>query len=155
MGIQYQLFTRSDLPPADVLKQLFKVQDTDLIFTQGKPYVVVTMPGFVANAMPVDTGEWLPVHQLDIFPSTDVLCRKEDYLKVEGAEDPVFVIFRAVLDWIASTQTDSAFIANGEEVLLVYKGGRLVLNKETGFWTDPEFLGLVKLPYKMESFPIL
>jgi hypothetical protein len=53
-------------------------------------------------------------------------------------------------------QSDAVLLLNGERTVMLYRGGKLTLNCDfMGFWTLPDRLTWVTIPYTIESVPSL
>jgi hypothetical protein len=64
-------------------------------------------------------------------------------------------LIRAAMALLKAAQGDAVLLFNCEKPMLMRRGGQVVLNKEGGWWKSPALLGLVDLPYIMESLPSL
>jgi hypothetical protein len=53
-------------------------------------------------------------------------------------------------------QSDAVLLLNDERTVMLYQGGKLTLNRDfMGFWTLPDRLAWVTMPYTIESVPSL
>jgi hypothetical protein len=53
-------------------------------------------------------------------------------------------------------QSDAVLLFNEESTIMLYRGGKLTLNRDfEGFWTMPDRLAWVTIPYTIESVPSL
>ena len=61
-------------------------------------------------------------------------------------------IVRASATLLAAGAGDAVLLFNGEDVVLLRKQGKLLLNRDLGFWSD-ERRALLALPHELESIP--
>jgi hypothetical protein len=115
--------------------------------------------GLLISCMHVDkVGRNIAEEAWGILPTVSVCFRCNELatnLPEDADPQEEEVVGRSIV-MMTHLQSDAVLLLNGEITVMLYRGGELTLNSDfKGFWTVPDRLAWVTIPYTIESVPSL
>lgn len=129
MALEYTLSIDTALSPDAVLSRMFPGQQP--VARTGPTLSTIETPEFMALA------SWLPKEgsvlgdELGLDARVSVLFRLDKFSDLQAAKAR---ILSATLALVRQVPSDFALIFNGEVIILLRRGGALVVNESAGFW---------------------
>lgn len=148
MALEYKLDLATPLEPPQLVAKLMAPP-----FGFEMRYGRLIAPGVVVlAASETDLGRSLVRDAYHIEPTAYIKFRLD---KFEEWEAGLHKTIRTSIDLMGIANCDGVLLFNGETVILMRIGGRLILNENHDFWSDASRLSDVIEPHSMQSIPSL
>lgn len=154
MSINYNFEIETKLCVQETLTRLFTSLNLNPTFhpvSEGSPVIYGSGPNFTIYGHSIENSSEALTEALNLIPTIRANFRRRKSLRGDEGEVDMLT---ATFDWLKSFPDNCALLFNGELVLFVRKDGQLSINSNTDFW-NPEFRGMINLPYREEPFSIL
>jgi hypothetical protein len=154
MAIEYSLELDTDRSPANIIDLLSR-----------RPGLILVEPGLLhGNGLLIscihvsERGRSISEEAWGIYSTVSVgyRCIALPADTPEDADPQEEEVVGSSIALMKHLQSDAVLLFNDEITIMLYRGGKLTLNGDfMGFWTPPDRLAWVTMPYTIESVPSL
>lgn len=146
MALEYTLSLGTELSPGEVLARMFG-EHAAVVSSRANSPSTLELPEFLALAARLAQGDSVLKDALGIDPTVSVLFRLDKFGDLEKAKARVLA---ATLALAHAVRSDFVLLFNGETIILLRRGGVVVINERAGFW-EGGLAAALDLPHSREA----